>query len=603
MNSDVAQSMLRPDFINFQFDGNKTGALGDSTKNHLNARNQLISVVAEVIKKQWDPNYPPMSYKEHIQTVVHPGDKNDKKNKELQEKKIERFLEDLKDIDNELYIKANKKYKKLEEKYFDPETKQIKFTIFPSITKLVDVAKSVCPFSVTLRTFGPDGDRIAKEFAGCGVEMRRHATMLREGVVFEGEEGLKSGPELLKTLQEANTIGQDQYKVWSENKFKASYGKVIPCVEDGQFEGKMVLTIFLDDNLAKRPKIQPGRVQMADPEENNIAYPKDIYGRAVSWNNSKGFIGVTINPLKAALKKNYVINKVNKQLVQRGFAPFNTRKRKRDVDQISSKLPLGSEETKWQGPFSFVQMADCQLGFFDNDASCEKEVILLEKTVEKINRLNPRFVILCGDITNARPHQPQYEGQIASYKKVVSKIHPNIPLICLCGNHDVGDRPTVESIKSYKKHFGSHFFSFWVGGVHCIALNSSLLKDPTDAPELAKKQIKWLEKELFASYQQQPKHRFIFAHHSWFLFDPNEEDSHFNIPKAKRLKILELFEKIGTTACFSGHYHANAYGEFGKIKMITTGAVGKPLQGDVSGFRKVTVNEEGIEHEYLTLEG
>lgn len=59
---------------------------------------------------------------------------------------------------------------------------------------------------------------------------------------------------------------------------------------------------------------------------------------------------------------------------------------------------------------------------------------------------------------------------------------------------------------------------------------------------------------------------------------------------------------MGTTACFAGHYHANSYGKFGNIQMITTGAVGMPLWGDISGFRIVTVTKEGIEHTFCPLE-
>lgn len=161
------------------------------------------------------------------------------------------------------------------------------------------------------------------------------------------------------------------------------------------------------------------------------------------------------------------------------------------MNSMTRNLPL---QTEWKGPFSFIQRADCQLGFFEKDLSWEKEKQLLEKTVQKINELQPQFVILCGDITNARPNHTQYSAQVQDYKNIVSKIQAHIPLVCLCGNHDVGDRPTAESIKAYEDNFGAHFYSFWVRGVHCVALNSSLLKDPTEAPELDQQQNEWLHK-------------------------------------------------------------------------------------------------------------
>ncbi len=38
-------------------------------------------------------------------------------------------------------------------------------------------------------------------------------------------------------------------------------------------------------------------------------------------------------------------------------------------------------------------------------------------------------------------------------------------------------------------------------------------------------------------------------------------------------------------AVFAGHYHRNSYGTLGKMEMITTSAVGRPLGVDPSGFR------------------
>src|SRR5687767_5416665 len=91
-------------------------------------------------------------------------------------------------------------------------------------------------------------------------------------------------------------------------------------------------------------------------------------------------------------------------------------------------IPLSKGETTWKKAFSFIQMADCQLGFFENDQSWEKEKELLSQTVEKINELKPRFVILCGDLTNARPFAPQYPAQVKDYKSIIFKISADIPL-------------------------------------------------------------------------------------------------------------------------------------------------------------------------------
>jgi hypothetical protein len=38
------------------------------------------------------------------------------------------------------------------------------------------------------------------------------------------------------------------------------------------------------------------------------------------------------------------------------------------------------------------------------------------------------------------------QKQEADFKKIFEKLDPEIPLICLSGNHDVGNSPTTETI-------------------------------------------------------------------------------------------------------------------------------------------------------------
>lgn len=45
--------------------------------------------------------------------------------------------------------------------------------------------------------------------------------------------------------------------------------------------------------------------------------------------------------------------------------------------------------------------------------------------------------------------QPEIrQKQEADFKKIFEKLDPEIPFICLSGNHDVGNRPTTETIDS-----------------------------------------------------------------------------------------------------------------------------------------------------------
>lgn len=315
MSINVYTNPIKIDFLYIHVDGNGTAVIGDTTKKI----NTLIGEIAGAIEHEWALNQPKMSYKEYVQTILHPGNKYDTSIKALQEEKINTFITDLKETNHPLYEKAFTLYTDLEKTYLDQETQQVKFTIFPSVLHLIDKVKDNCLFSVTLRTFGFDGDVVGKEFSKCGVEMTRRADMINGDVKFEGESEITTGPHVLTNLQKANTIGQDQVKAWFANGRQAGYSKLIPCVEDALFEGKVVVALFLDDNFKKQPKKTDQQIKPADPKEVNIGYPKDIYGRATSW-DSKGIIGIKVNTIKAALNKDYLVNKVNKQLAKRGFA-------------------------------------------------------------------------------------------------------------------------------------------------------------------------------------------------------------------------------------------------------------------------------------------
>merc|ERR1712118_638404 len=97
-------------------------------------------------------------------------------------------------------------------------------------------------------------------------------------------------------------------------------------------------------------------------------------------------------------------------------------------------------------------MADTQLGMeasFARKSGWDKEIELVHLAAQEVNRLKPAFAIVCGDLVNEWPSDEVgrksdaklREQQIADFKKAFSVIDKDIPLVCLCGNHDVGDRP------------------------------------------------------------------------------------------------------------------------------------------------------------------
>mgnify|MGYP002632315883 CR=1 FL=1 len=209
-------------------------------------------------------------------------------------------------------------------------------------------------------------------------------------------------------------------------------------------------------------------------------------------------------------------------------------------------------ERSWQGSYFFLQLADTQYGMYTGNMGFEKEVSLVRQAVEHINRLRPRYVIVSGDLTNATPEHARYDAQVARYKQDFSAIDNDIPLVCVCGNHDIGNRPTAESIATYQQNFGDDYFAFWVGGVCNVVLNSSVLKDPSGAPDVLDAQQEWLDLQLAAARKAEAKHIFVFQHHPLFLTQPDEADQYFNLPLMRRTPLLNQFQQAGVRAVFAG---------------------------------------------------
>ena len=189
------------------------------------------------------------------------------------------------------------------------------------------------------------------------------------------------------------------------------------------------------------------------------------------------------------------------------------------------KLKNDPEERKWEGDFTFVQGADCQFGLIDRYIfkkeipNWDKEIKLSEAAIEQINGLvpKPKFFVICGDMLDAFPYAGLYfldplsccscwksfkyfcvynvgkerelrNEQLADFHKVYSKVDPEIPLICVCGNHDVGDIPTKENVQIYREQFGEDFFIFWKAGVRFVVLNSQYYMNSDDVEEELAKQ-------------------------------------------------------------------------------------------------------------------
>jgi 3',5'-cyclic AMP phosphodiesterase CpdA len=249
------------------------------------------------------------------------------------------------------------------------------------------------------------------------------------------------------------------------------------------------------------------------------------------------------------------------------------------------------------GEFFFIQLADTQFGMFTADRDFTQETANYEFVVANINRLRPRFVVICGDLIN-KVGDP---AQTAEYLRITAKIDRAIPVYAVPGNHDVGNEPTPETLAYYRQHFGPDHYSFTQGSLYGIVLNSGVISAPVKVQTAAAEQEAWLKAELAKARSGGARHIVVFQHHSWFLEKADEPTQYFNIPIEQRRVYLDILKGAGVRYVFAGHYHRNALGRDGDLEMITSGPVGQPLGTDPSGVRIVTVKDSGLEHRYYTL--
>ena len=271
---------------------------------------------------------------------------------------------------------------------------------------------------------------------------------------------------------------------------------------------------------------------------------------------------------------------------------------------------------------SFVQMADPQFGmyssvskFSDADKAerrqrginieytgpvlegLAKETSLFTEAIEAANKINPDFVVICGDMVHNSDSDEQFQELI----RISRLLNEDIKLYWVAGNHDVGDKPTRAGLAQYKEQFGEYNYSFQEENCYFIVLNSSICYDPGSVPDEWEILISFLEKELQTAASIQQRHKIIFMHHPLYLNDPNEGDNYFVIPSARRAKIIDLITEYDVSAVFTGHLHRNNYKKIGNTELVSTGPVGFPLGEDPSGIRHVRVDDNSLTHEYLGL--
>jgi len=239
--------------------------------------------------------------------------------------------------------------------------------------------------------------------------------------------------------------------------------------------------------------------------------------------------------------------------------------------------------------FAFAQICDTQLGF----GGYEHDVRSFTQAVQQINALQPEFVVICGDLVNT-PNETSF----ADFNRIKGEF--TMPCYCAAGNHDVGNKPTPMSLQNYRKVVGKDYYAFEHHGQAFVIVNAQLWKAPVK--DESAKQDAWLEATLETAAQKNAR-IFIIGHHPLFIETPDEDETYYSLPVAKRQALLDLFEKTGVVAVLGGHTHKLLVNEYKGIQLVNAETTSKNFDGRPFGFRLWQIgNARPFEHEFVPLE-
>lgn len=228
---------------------------------------------------------------------------------------------------------------------------------------------------------------------------------------------------------------------------------------------------------------------------------------------------------------------------------------------------------------------------------------VFESAVEKINLVQPAFVMSVGDLIEGliegyTEDQARLDAEWAEFQGLVERLEA--PFFYAPGNHDYSNTPMA---LDWARRFGPSYYHFRYEDVLFLVLNSELISsvarpgEPVAGADTPEAQLRYVERVLAA--HADARWTMIFLHQP--LWDaPN--------PAADRLRVESLLGDRPYTV-FAGHLHRYAKhvrNDHRYITLATTGG-GSPLRGIPHGefdhVALVTMRDDGPRIANLMLDG
>ena len=250
--------------------------------------------------------------------------------------------------------------------------------------------------------------------------------------------------------------------------------------------------------------------------------------------------------------------------------------------------PVIEKQGSKKEPFTFVQIADPQLGFCDKGQDWRWTVDNLKVTVARVNELKPAFVIVTGDLI----HNHKSAEQARAYRENIALIDASIPVFHIPGNHDI-PKYGAAALAQYLDAFSISF----LGSAFIVRFSIAIVSYSLRAAADARAQLEWFGKQL--ERYRKCNHIFVFTHHPLVL-SPDSRVTHKSAyDEPFRTEYAALMKRYGVRAVFAGHTHITGLTEVAGIPMIIAGASSYPLYGASTGINVVDVTPTGFSSEFV----
>lgn len=193
----------------------------------------------------------------------------------------------------------------------------------------------------------------------------------------------------------------------------------------------------------------------------------------------------------------------------------------------------------------------------------------LEKAVASIEKQNPSFSFIMGDIVSSCDGGSKCAGKYADWKKTMGALFAKTYEVV--GNHDRTGGSGADAV--WQKEFNlptngpdgysELVYSFDYGNSHFVVLNSEKPKEHI----VNDVQRTWLEKDLAANKKENV---FVFFHEPAYQVSQNVKDG-LDADTGERDALWNILKKHGVKYVFNGHAHLFSEKKIGNIYQIVEG--------------------------------